>query len=102
MNCLFGSQSVVSRRIYFAPGKMLRQKALGGYLKQRSDANRVPDICVIDLCDVNNFVQYLDICIETNCNVEDVIKQIKIEFSSDKFIRFCRKIGNISFIHQGM
>ena len=95
INRLFGSQTSAARRIYFAPIRVLRVKALSAYFRRCLDANRVPDIRIIDLPAINRLIQNLDIWSESSGDVDDVIKQSKIEFSTEKFTRFRQKMDTV-------
>ena len=95
VNRLFGSQTQAARRIYFAPVRMQRIKALAVYFKRCLDANRIPDITIITLDDVTRFTHNMEIWTEKGGDVEDVIKQTKIEFSSAKFTKFREKLETL-------
>ena len=95
VNRLFGSQTQAARRIYFAPVCMQRIMALAVYFKRCLDANRIPDIRIITLDDVTRFTHNMEIWTEKGGEVEDVIKQTKIEFSSVKFTKFREKLETL-------
>ena len=95
VNRLFGNNTIAARRIYFAPIRIQRIKALAVYFKRCLDANRIPDIRVIDIDDVARFTLNLDIWSETASEVEDVVKRTKIEFSTTKFTRFREKFETL-------
>ena len=61
VNRLFGSSTTAARRIYFAPVRMLRLKALAAYLKRCIDTYRIPDIRLINEETVNIYAQSLDV-----------------------------------------
>ena len=99
INRLFGSHNTPARRIYFSPVRMLRIKALSVYFKRCLDANRISDIRIVDVNTVNLLSQNMEIWNQTSGEVDDVIKQAKIEFSTSKFTRFREKMDTvISFI----
>ena len=95
VNRLFGSQTQAARRIYFAPVRMQRIMALAVYFKRCLDANRIPDIRIITLDDVIRFTHNMEIWTEKGGEVEDVIKQTKIEFSLVKFTKFREKLETL-------
>lgn len=95
VNRLFGSHATIARRIYFSPIRMLRIKALSVYFKRCLDTHRIPDITIIDVATVSRHVQSLDIWNESTGEVDDIIKQNKIEFSTSKFTRFRRKLETV-------
>ena len=100
VNRLFGSHQTAARRIYFAPVRMLRVKALAVFFKRCLDANRIPDIRIIDLNVASVLVRSLDIINDSGTGVDDVIKQSKIEFSATRFTKFRQKLDTIvSSIH---
>ena len=95
VNRLFGSTTTAARRIYFAPIRMLKLKALAAYLKRCINTHRIPDIRLITEASVNLFVQNLDTWIETSGDIEDIIKQASINFDPTKFIKFREKIETL-------
>ena len=101
VNRLFGSESTAARRIYFAPVRMLRVKALAVFFKRCLDANRIPDIRIIDIDVISVLVQSLDLINDSSTGVNDVIKQSKIEFSTARFTRFRQKLETIVSSIQG-
>ena len=95
VNRLFGSTTTAARRIYFAPIRMLKLKALAAYLKRCINTHRIPDIRLITEDSVNLFVQNLDTWTETSGDIEDIIKQASINFDPTKFIKFREKIETL-------
>ena len=95
VNRLFGNNSQPRNRIYFAPIRIQRIKALAVYFKRCLDANRIPDIRIIDIDAVSRFALNLDIWSETASEVEEVIKRTKIEFSTTKFTKFREKFETL-------
>ena len=95
VNRLFGNQTQATRRIYFAPVRIQRIKALAVYFKRCTDANRIPDIRIININDISRYTLNLDIWLQTVSEVEDVVKRTKIEFSTTKFTRFREKFETL-------
>ena len=95
VNCLFGSNVTAHTRIYFAPIRIQRLKALSAYIKRCLDAPRVPDIRIVDLDKINMFVLNLDIWTESSGDIDDTIKQTKVTFDPINFFKFREKIATI-------
>ena len=91
VNRLFGSNITAARRIYFAPLRILKLKALATYLKKCVDTYRIPDVRLINATAVDIFVQNLDVWTESSGDVEDIIKQSNIKFDPTKFTKFREK-----------
>ena len=92
VNRLFGNQRVNNQRIYFAGDMIVQLKALAAYFKRANDANRIPDIRLINLDVLNGYVLSLDNWLDSPGDVKDVVKQETIKFESDKFVKFREKI----------
>ena len=102
VNRLFGNHQTPARRIYFAPVRMLKLKALAAYLKRCLDTFRIPDIRLIETNNVDIFVQNYDVWIDSSGDIEDVIKKSAIKFEPTKFVKFREKIETLTSSVKGV
>ena len=95
VNRLFGSHTTAARRIYFAPIRIRKLKALSAYFKRCISTYRIPDIRIINSDMVDSFAQNLEVWTESSGDIEDVIKQTNIKFEMSKFTKFREKIETL-------
>ena len=76
---------------------IIQLKAMAVFLKRTSDANHIPDIRMITLDVVNDYVLSLDNWLDSSGNVRDIVKQ-----ESDKFVKFREKILTLISSIKGM
>ena len=95
INRLFGNHDTAARRIYFAPIRIRKIKALSIYFKRCISIYQILDIRIINPDTVDLFVQNLEVWAETSGDIEDVIKQTNIEFDALKFTQFREKIETL-------
>ena len=87
VNKLFGNKTGVGR-IYFPPNRVTRLKALATYLKRCHTINTIPDIRLIDLLKVQEFVLKLPFWIEKSDEANEIVKNKEIKFEATKFKSF--------------
>ena len=90
-NKLFGNLAA-ARRIYFPPNRIRRIKAIVVYFQRCITINQIPDIRLIDLNRINEFVLKYDAWTASSDDVDDIVKQKEIKFDSSKFKTFRDKL----------
>ena len=87
VNKLFGN-TAGGGRIYFAPNRVSRIKAVGLFLKRCQTINVIPDIRLITLNKSMDCVLKLPAWIEKADDTDDIVKQKDITFEATKFKTF--------------
>ena len=90
-NKLFGNLPQ-ARRIYFPPNRIRRVKAIVAYFRRCTTINQIPDVRLIDLPKINEFVLKYDAWTASSDDVDDIVKQKEIKFDSTKFKTFRDKL----------
>ena len=87
VNKAFGNKTGAGR-IYFPPNRITRVKALAVYLKRCHTINSIPDIRLIDLAKVNDFVLKFPSWTGKADETDDVVKNKDVKFEPTKFKSF--------------
>ena len=87
VNKAFGKKTGADR-IYFPPNHILRVKALAIYLKRCDTINVIPDVRLIDLAKVQEFVLKLPSWTGKADETDDVVKNKEVKFEPTKFKSF--------------
>ena len=87
VNKLFGD-TARRGRIYFAPNRATRIKAVGLFLERCLTINTIPDIRLITLNKSMDFVLNLPAWTEKADDTDDIVKQKDISFEATKFKTF--------------
>ena len=87
VNKLFGARTGAAR-IYFAPIRVARLRALCVYLKRCNTINQIPDIRLIDLVRCQGFMESYPAWVEKDNDTDDVVKQREIKFDPVNFQPF--------------
>lgn len=87
VNKAFGNQTGAAR-IYFPPNRISRVKALAVYLKRCDTINAIPDIRLIDLTKIHEFVLKFPSWTGKSDETDDIVKNKDIKFEPTKFKSF--------------
>ena len=87
VNKAFGNKTGRDR-IYFPPNRISRVKALAVYLKRCNTINAIPDIRLIDLAKVQEFVLKFPSWTGKADETDDVVKNKEVKFEPTKFKSF--------------
>ena len=88
VNKLFGGQARAASRIYFPHNRIMRLKSLSTYFRRCLVANRIPDIRIIGLPQIDNYEDYFESWSKKGDNIQDVISNNSFKFDAVNFTKF--------------
>ena len=91
VNRLFGNRTG-NARLYFAPARISRIKAITSYIRRCRTVNRIPDIRLITEARVLDFMDNIDNWEGSKPAIESFLNNDDIKFDYTKFIKFREKI----------
>ena len=97
VNRITASNNRQEDRAYFSTARIQKLKALCAYFRRCLTANSIPDIRLITVRDVDEFIRYIDSWTRKAGNVQDHISSNSdIKFEASNFVKFRQKIETLT------